>query len=294
MQSRLPLLMGASAMLYLGPLLAGVSGVGWAGLPVFMALFALWLVVMRPAQWPRDPSEWTGATALAAVAQLGVNAVIVIALFSIGRGIGGVAGVVPQIPAMFPVAVSFLAIPLSRWAVDPVKLDQMNTFLDAAIQQINDPAARPPTDGLHDDMVSALLDLPVDSDPVLIADAVDAAMTGPHGSDHLAGLEAALCHLATPNRALSEAVVLWATDPARDFAHLHRAQDVAFQVCGLDPLLLHLFAHRGAALLDRRPDTWGGIPNAEEVSMAADRSQPENLQAALHALSEVLTRAAKG
>ena len=54
MQNRVRLLMGASALLYMGPLLAGLSGMGWAALPVFMALFALWLVVMRPAQWPRD------------------------------------------------------------------------------------------------------------------------------------------------------------------------------------------------------------------------------------------------
>ena len=53
MRSRLRLLMGATALLYLGPVLAGLGGFGWSVVPVFTAIFLLWLIVLRPHQWPQ-------------------------------------------------------------------------------------------------------------------------------------------------------------------------------------------------------------------------------------------------
>jgi hypothetical protein len=49
MHNKLRLLMGTTALLYLGPLLAGLRGFGWPVVPVFAAIFVLWLIVLRPA-----------------------------------------------------------------------------------------------------------------------------------------------------------------------------------------------------------------------------------------------------
>ncbi len=286
------LLMGAAALLYLGPLLAGLSGIGWVAVPVFIALFALWLVVMRPVQWPRDLARWTRATVVAAAAQVAVNVLIVILLFGVGRGIGGVAGFLPNIPPIVPVALSFLSIPLSRLLVDPVKLAETNQFLDDASRQINDPTYVPAVPH-RDEMVEVLLSLPADSDPVLTADAVDAAMKGPQANERLAELCAVLDPIVPKNRALREAVILWATDPARHEAEgLHSAQEVAFDIAAADPELLHLFAHRGTALIAQHAALWTAFPSAVEVSMAVDPSQPAPLQAGLQKLADALERAA--
>lgn len=294
MQNRLRLLMGASALLYVGPLLAGLSGMGWAAVPVFMALFALWLVVMRPAQWPRNLALWSSETAVAAAAQLAVNALIVIVLFGIGRGIGGVAGFLPNIPPFLPVAISFLAVPLSRWAVNPVQATELDQMLDSALRQIDDPSAPGPAAPKEDEMVAVLLSLPADSDPMLTADAVEAAMRGARANTRLSQLEAALDPLLPDRRALREAVILWSTDLARHEGEgLLRAQRVAFAVAGSDPVLLHLFAYRGAALLGQTPGLWPGFPDASEVSMAVDSTQPDNLQAGLNDLARALEAAVR-
>lgn len=271
MQSKISLLMGASALLYLGPLLAGLSGMGWAAVPVFVALFALWLVVMRPAQWPRDISAWTRETVLAAAAQLAVNALIVIVLFGIGRGIGGVAGFLPQIPPFVPVALSFLAVPLSRMAVS------------ASVTGKTEVApAEAPLGQAADEMVTVLMSLPHDSDPMLTADAVDAAIKGPRANPRLAELATSLAASTDDHRALREAVILWATDPARHESEgLHHAQQMAFGVAGSDPVMLHLFAHRATGLLAQHPGLWPGFPTADQVGRAISEGQPENLQAGL-------------
>ncbi len=285
MQNRVRLLMGASALLYMGPLLAGLSGMGWAALPVFMALFALWLVVMRPAQWPRDLSVWTSETAVAAAAQLAVNALIVIALFGIGRGIGGVAGYLPFIPPFLPVALSFLAVPLSRWAANPATTATLDPVPETTQRQISDP---PNVALAADEMVAVLLSLPPDSDPMLTADAVDAAMKGPNANARLQELQAVLGG-ASSHRALREAVILWATDPARHPAEgLHSAQELAFTIAGADPVLLHLFAHRGGALLAQQPDLGAAFPKAVQIERSMNASQPENLRSSLSALAQAL------
>ncbi len=283
--------MGASALLYLGPLLAGLSGMGWDAVPVFIALFALWLVVMRPKQWPRDLSQWTQQTAVAAAAQVAVNALIVVVLFGIGRGISGVSGVGADIPAVLPVALSFLSTPLSRLVWDPVKGQAMDDLLDSAISQINNPSTslRPAANG--DDMVRTLLDLPGDSDAMLTADALAAALTGPATGARLMALEDALDMHEPNRRALREAVILWATDPARDVdTDPHGAQDIAFNIAGSDPVLLHLFAYRALPLLWQKPALWASYPTASKVEIAIDVSQPAGLQSALHDLGSALRK----
>lgn len=281
MQNSLRLGMGASALLYLGPLLAGLSGMGWSAVPVFVALFALWLVVMHPAKWPRDLSVWTGQTAVAAAAQVAVNALMVVLLFGIGRGIGGVAGFLPHIHAVFPVALSFLATPLSRLAMDPARGEGLDGSMAPLSRHAPDP-------GTSDEMVAVLFSLPDDSDAMLVADAVDAALKGPLAAARLQALQVRI-GADGHHRALREGLILWATDlarSARDTAQ--NVQNAAFQMAGSDPLLLHLFAHRGGALLASQPSLRVGFPKAAHLRAALTTDQPQNLQAALRVLADAL------
>ena len=140
MHNRPRLLMGATALLYAGPLLAGLGGFGWATVPVFTAIFFLWLVVIRPRNWPhrladlRRPEAW-----LTLAAATAVQALLVVICFGLGRGIGGVAGTLPPFALLLPLAVSFLAIPLARLIWDPAKGVPMETVLDVAPEPLADP-----------------------------------------------------------------------------------------------------------------------------------------------------------
>lgn len=290
MQNRLRMLMGATALLYFGPLLAGLTGMGWDAVPVFVALFALWLVVMRPAQWPRDAAAWDGATVVAAAAQVAVNALIVVGLFAAGRGIGGVAGYVPNISPLIPVGLSFLATPLSRLIWDPRKGEAMEHLIDDAIRQIERPGSKGPlTVGPGDAMVETLLDLPEDADPDLTAEALDAALRGREGTIRLSLLEDALDRLEPERLALRKALILWATDPVlAPRGEVQGGPVTAFMTAGLRPDLLQLFASRGLELLRRTPAMAAAFPMARDVEQTIDASQPPDLRDLLGRLAERL------
>lgn len=137
MQNRMRLLMGATALLYFGPLLAGLGGFGWAVVPVFAAIFMVWLLILRPRQFPRNLQDWKQPEAqVAFAARLFIQLLLVTVCFGIGRGVGGIAGALPPFPLMLPIAISFLAIPLARMIWDPWKADKMESFLDEAIRKI--------------------------------------------------------------------------------------------------------------------------------------------------------------
>ena len=110
----------ATACLYLGPLLAGIGGYGWAVVPVFAAIFLLWLIVLRPQEWPQSRADWLQPDAMVAMAARGVMQLLLVVLcFGIGRGLAGVAGLHLNLPFMGPIFLSFLAIPLARIAWPP-------------------------------------------------------------------------------------------------------------------------------------------------------------------------------
>lgn len=120
MENRRRLLMVANALLYFGPLLAGLAGFGWGLVVVFTAIFVLWLIILKPYEFPISRSEWMTADAWVAVgARAMVQLLLVVVLFAIGRGIGGILGAMSGYPAMLPIAISFLSIPLARMVWDP-------------------------------------------------------------------------------------------------------------------------------------------------------------------------------
>ena len=134
MDNRLRLLMGATALLYFGPLLAGLGGLGWAQVPVFVAIFVLWLIILRPQHWPKTLTDWQKPAALISVAaQTATQALLVVVCFGVGRGIGGVTGFSLALPVLLPVGISLLSIPLCRMIWDPRKGQQIDRLLDDAI-----------------------------------------------------------------------------------------------------------------------------------------------------------------
>ncbi|MEO5621110.1 MAG: hypothetical protein ABIQ85_09335, partial [Cypionkella sp.] len=137
MQNRMRLLMVATALLYMGPLMAGLGGFGWATVPLFLALFLIWIFILRPQQWPRSLHDWLNR--YEPWAALGTNAAVqlllVLLLFGLGRGIGGALGFTPGYGESLPLAISFLSIPLARLIWDPWKYEHLNNFLDEAIHK---------------------------------------------------------------------------------------------------------------------------------------------------------------
>ena len=142
MGNRLRLAMGAGLLLYLGPLLAGMAGSGWPVVPVFTAIFLMWLVILRPQEWPDRLADWQRPEALVALAARAVVQIFLVALcFGIGRGIGGVLGVTLGLPVLAPIAVSLLAIPLARLVWNPAEAAALDLALDDALRQVQAIAA---------------------------------------------------------------------------------------------------------------------------------------------------------
>lgn len=289
MQNRLRLLMGMSALLYFGPLLAGLTGMGWDAVPVFIALVTFWLVIMRPKNWPRSFARWTGETVLAAFAQVAVNSLIVILLFAAGRGLGGVAGFIPNIPPLVPVALSFLATPLSRLVWNPKQGQPVDDLVGEAITDSNAPEFRHISGRRGDTMLETLLSLPEDADPDLTAEALDAALRGREGMIRLSLLEAALDAPMPYRMALRHGLVLWGTMAGEDADETQRAgMRAAFRAAGDDQDMLFLFAARALHHLEHGLRDVGRFPPAEDVEMAISEDHDPGVQSALMSLAERL------
>jgi hypothetical protein len=105
----------ATGLLYVGPLLAGLSGQGWAMMPVFLGIFLLSSVIMQPDMWPRSRADLARSEAAVALASLvATQALLVVVLFAFGRGIGGLMAFQPALPVYLPAALSLASVPLAR------------------------------------------------------------------------------------------------------------------------------------------------------------------------------------
>ncbi len=112
----LTLFRGATALLYLGPLFAGLAGFGWALVPAFLAIFLMYLFVVRRSLFPRKSADWTDmGLVIPLLTQTLVQLLLIVLCFGIGRGLGGVVGAVPPFSPLWTLAVSFLSVPLCRW-----------------------------------------------------------------------------------------------------------------------------------------------------------------------------------
>lgn len=264
MHNRLRWLMGATALLYIGPLMAGLGGYGWPLVPVFLVLFLLWQFILRPQLWPRQFHDWTQYQAWATLfSNAAIQLLFVALLFGVGRGIGGALSFVPPYGEMLPVAISFLSIPLARMIWDPWKANEMNNLLDNAIDQIAHPANPVEASELRTArrMIAPLAELPDDTPPAVVA-------------QHLLALSAhaepAYIRMALLERARADAswaeliaMILHSTDPDLIVQISGDGPTLALNLLHEKPELVALFASRLAAAMPQDPEIWGKSPSSE-------------------------------
>lgn len=128
-----------AAMLYLGPLLAGLAGAPEFLAAVFVAIFTLWVMVMRPAIWKKIGAQ---GTPLGLALHLGaitlMQALLVILCFGLGRGLAVLLGGTLDLAPVVPVALSGAALLVGRLMWNPERAAGSDAFLDEAIQSLND------------------------------------------------------------------------------------------------------------------------------------------------------------
>lgn len=258
-------LMAATALLYLGPLLAGIAGFGWPLVYAFAAIFILWLIVMRPRDWPRTPAAWTRPEVpTRALGQVLVQLLLVAVLFGIGRGIGGVTGFEPALPVALPLAISFLSVPLSRLVWNPAKAAQMDDFLTDAIAQIERASAPGATLGATTTAFLAELDALPEDTPVetlkpLIWRAIE-ELDPCALKDQLMARAA-----AAPRRVDLLALILHATEGTAARACSGDYPTACLNLLPDDPALIALYADELARELPDAPDLWGDCPSVDHL-----------------------------
>ena len=133
----------ATALLYLGPLLAGLADYGWAVVPLFAVIFLAWLAIMRPGLWPVTASGWGSTGAWVALGwRAAVQIALVVFCFAIGRGIGGMLGALPPLSLWLTLGLSAVSVPLSFLFRPPPLTPEMAAMVAAATQDLHDNVAK--------------------------------------------------------------------------------------------------------------------------------------------------------
>lgn len=264
MHNRMRWLMGATALLYIGPLMAGLGGYGWPLVPVFLGLFMLWQFIIRPQNWPRQFHDWTQYPAWATLfSHAAIQLLFVALLFGTGRGIGGALGFIPPYSQMLPVSISFLSIPLARMIWDPWKVNEIDGFLDQAIDQIAHPGNPVQRSALNTArrMIAPLADLPDDTAPAIVAQHLLALCA--HAEP--AHIRTALFERVRAGAARAEiiAMILHSTDPDLIVSVPGDGPTLALNLLPDEADLVGLFANRLAQALPQDPEIWGKSPSAD-------------------------------
>lgn len=289
--ARLTLLV--TLMLYGGPVIAGLAGFGWGVVPAFVVIFVAWRIVMRPAEWPRDPAAWRDTSVQTGAAlQAIVVVVVVLVCFGAGRGLGGVVGYLPRLPLVVPLFLSLAALPLARMIHDPRQA--MDTLLDNAVNRLktfDKDVAFPSADAQHIldgtrlavRLLQPVQDLAPDTAPGVIAQHLNAIATQVDD----ARLREALVERAerdAPSRPLLTALVLHATDGRRMAILGHETVDPAFAALPDDADMMTLYATRAVAAVTGDAAVRLALPRAALVESALSRMAGTPAEAPLQAL----------
>ena len=276
MLTRMRLLKGAAALLYIGPLIAGLCGFGWDMVASFTAIFVVWLMILRPEQWPSTPAEWLTTRAwLAALAQVLSQVVLVGVLFGIGRGLGGLADIGPlSVNPILPLAISFLAIPLCRMLWDAREAASQGYFLDEEAEAAH-------AENAAGDAVTAiipLLNLPDTAPDAKVVAAVAQALDVVTADLRLNALTAALAHPDRSHATLRRALVLWATEPEIVApGQVAGSMDNAFSIAGGNLDLLRLYVPRAMALIGAFPNRASDFPDPQRLRQVAENLPESDL-----------------
>jgi hypothetical protein len=267
MHTRLRLLKAATALLYFGPLLAGLSGIGLGIIAPFVGIFLVWLFILRPEQWPATVEEWLTSHALWAVlAQLLSQVLLVAVLLGVGRGLGALAGFLPALNPALPLALSFLAIPICRSLWDAREAADQGIFLDEDVAAAQVPRALAKAGAA----VAQLLNLPDDGPDAVVSAAVGQALAVADPALRINGLAAALASPHHSHEALRQAVILWASEPEVVASGLvPRGMATAFALTAGNGDLLRLYVPRALALVTAFPDRAPDFPTPAQLLHAA-------------------------
>ncbi|MGL4235342.1 hypothetical protein [Tabrizicola sp.] len=267
MLTRMRLLKGATALLYIGPLFAGLCGLGVGLVAPFVAIFIVWLMVLRPEQWPVTPDEWlTGQAWLAALTQVLSQLLLVLVLFGIGRGLGGISGFDFAINPIVPLTISFLAIPTCRMLWDAREAADQGYFLDEEAEEAH--ALLATADAGQ--AIVPVLNLPDNATDVQVADALAKGLDSPNVELRLRALDAALTKPDRSHAALRRGLVLWASEPEVVApGHVPNAMSLAHSIAGNNPDLLRLYVPRALALISAFPERAAGFPTLEQLRASA-------------------------
>jgi hypothetical protein len=111
MKPRDRLLFATSALLYSGPLYAGLAGYGFATLPLFAAFRMAWLFIVRPGDWPETWEDWRVPRAVAwPMLLFAVQMVVAGFCLAMGRAIGGMYALTLPLPLAVPAGLAVLGI----------------------------------------------------------------------------------------------------------------------------------------------------------------------------------------
>jgi hypothetical protein len=84
-------------------------------IPVFAAIFMVWLYVVRPSDWPKSRADLNNPRAIAwPLLIFSVQLVLVAFCLAVGRGIGGLMDFQPPLPIFFSVLLSLLGVSVAR------------------------------------------------------------------------------------------------------------------------------------------------------------------------------------
>ncbi|MES2549956.1 MAG: hypothetical protein V4630_09710, partial [Pseudomonadota bacterium] len=281
MLTRMRLVKGIAALLYVGPLIAGLCGFGWSMVFSFTAIFVVWLMVLRPEQWPSTPAEWLTAQAwLAALAQVLSQLLLVSILFGIGRGLGGLADIgTVALDPLLPLSISFLAIPLCRMLWDAREAASQGYFLDDEAEAAHSDSAA----GTAAAAIIPLLNLPDNAPDETVTVAVAEALDVPAAELRLNALTAALSNPNRSHAALRRALVFWATEPEIVApGQVAESMASAFDIANTNLDLLRIYVPRAMALISAFPTRADDFPAPERLRLTADNlpqsDLPDHLQ----------------
>lgn len=295
MTFRVKLLQTATAALYMGPLLAGLAGYGWALVPPFLSIFLWWMVVLHPHKWPQRNAEWLRAsTWISVLAQLASQLLLIAMLFAIGRGLGGALGHLPLFHPALPLAISFIAIPLSRLVWNSEEALKLGLTLDEVLYPRSRPATPSalvkcgPVQGPQE-AIRPLLDFADNAALQDVGPALEDALDDDTAWARLAALGEALEAAPSKHRALREALLIWTTAPEVFAAcAAPSAMRLAFRAAGTDLRLLSRLLPRATALARLLPQNHGQFPESDALAQLADLPLPAQVARDLVALQAAL------
>lgn len=292
------LAMAASVLLYLGPVLAGWAMAPAAAWPVFLGVFLLWSVLMRPGDWPRDAGRWVDAGVIArALATVVVLAGLAFACLALGWLLGKVRPL-PELGPWPGVLLSVLGLGFARMVWNPVRVVRRDPAAEAERRRAEAAAVeagmaerRRRSEEMEVDSVIAFTS---DTPQERIAE-VMAELSMRFAPGRLVEGFKRLWKGGRMNAAQKRALILLATDPdqARRISG-HEAGVLALQVCAGETLLTEQFLRRYGTLLDAVPDAMADGPSNALLRQVEKGFEGQPVAQMVRAMREKQVRLAQG